>query len=181
MTREWPETIRELVEQYASIKEENKIFRRLFAMAHDSEKHRIYGDDGELQCSSCRIDFVRDSAQDIRRKLEASNMRELQRAIATGEWPPRPTTGSHSEPPTPDRRTGPPDRRLARQELCSVVGEHGCQKCGAQMSPGIALENIPTGSPDFIGGDVVTVSSSGRATIVDCLKCERCGHSLSVR
>lgn len=111
MTREWPETIRELVEQYASIKEENKIFRRLLAMAHDSEKHRIYGDDGELQCSACRIDFVRDSAQDIRRKLEEAGMRELQLAIASGEWPPKQATGSHSGQPTQDRRSGPTDRR----------------------------------------------------------------------
>ena len=92
--------------------DEGRILRYLLARAHDGPKHRIYGDDGELQCSACWIDFVRDSAQDIQRKLEESGMRELQRAIAAGEWPPKPATGSRTEPLMPDRRTGPPDRRL---------------------------------------------------------------------
>ena len=94
--------------------DEGRILRYLLARAHDGPKHRIYGDDGELQCSACWIDFVRDSAQDIQRKLEESGMRELQRAIAAGEWPPKPATGSHSEPPVPDRRTGPLDRRWTK-------------------------------------------------------------------
>lgn len=128
MTSEWPETIRELVEQYQSINEENKVFRRLLAMAHDSEKHRIYGDDGELQCSACWIDFVRDSAQDIQRKLEEAGMRELQRAIAAGEWPPKPTTGTRSEQIESDRRTGPLDRRLTEQLVHSLVGGRMWQK-----------------------------------------------------
>lgn len=82
MTAEWPEIIRDL-------KDENRILRYLLGRSHDGPKHRIYGDDGELQCSACWIDFVRDSAQDIQRKLEEAGMRELQRAIAAGEWPPK--------------------------------------------------------------------------------------------
>lgn len=35
----------------------------------------------------------------------------------TGDQYEAATTGSHSEPPTPDRRTGPPDRRLAGHGL----------------------------------------------------------------
>lgn len=54
-----------------------------------------------------------------------------------------------------------------------------CRKCGAEMSPGVALENILTGSPDFSGGEVVTFSTSGRANMVDCLKCVRCGHGVT--
>jgi hypothetical protein len=54
-----------------------------------------------------------------------------------------------------------------------------CRKCGGKMFPGIALENTTTGSPDFIGGSVVTVSTSERANLVGCMKCEKCGHSVS--
>lgn len=75
--------------------EENRILRYLLAMAHDGPKHRIYGDDGELQCSVCWIDFVRDSAQGIKRKIEEAGMRELQRAIEAGEWPPKTANASH--------------------------------------------------------------------------------------
>ena len=71
------------------LQEENRILRYLLAMAHDSEKHRIYGDDGELQCSVCWVDFVRDSAQDIKRKIEEAGMRDMQRLVAAGEWPPK--------------------------------------------------------------------------------------------
>ena len=96
----------------SQLKEENRILRYLIGRSHDGPKHRIYGDGGELQCSACWIDFVRDSAQDIQRKIEEAGMRELQRAMDAGEWPPKPTTGNYSEPPIQDRRTGPPDRRL---------------------------------------------------------------------
>lgn len=54
-----------------------------------------------------------------------------------------------------------------------------CRKCEGKMLHGVALENTTTGSPDFIGGDVVTMSASGLAQMVDCLKCEWCGHSVS--
>jgi len=54
-----------------------------------------------------------------------------------------------------------------------------CRKCDGKMFPGIALENTTTGSPDFIGGSVVTVSTSERANLVGCMKCEKCGHSVS--
>lgn len=81
--------IKRLSSENARLTDENKIFRRLLALAHDRPGHLIYGDDGELQCSVCWVDFVRDSAQDIQRKLQESGMRELQRAIAAGTWPPK--------------------------------------------------------------------------------------------
>lgn len=75
--------------QLRQLQEENRILRHLLAIAHDSPKHRLYGDDGELQCSVCWIDFVRDTAQDIKRKIEEAGMRELKHAFDTGEWPPK--------------------------------------------------------------------------------------------
>lgn len=73
----------------ARLQEESRILRYLLAMSHEGKKHRIYGDDGELQCPTCWVDFVRDSAQDIKRKIEEAGMRELHRAIEAWDWPPK--------------------------------------------------------------------------------------------
>lgn len=75
------------------LEEENRTLRYLLAVGHDSVSHRIYGDDGELQCPVCHIDFVRDPAKDIKRKLEESGMRELRQAIFDGLWPPKNSGG----------------------------------------------------------------------------------------
>ena len=50
-------------------------------------------------CDALGIDSMRTSPADL--------VREVTRRCSV-----RPTTGSRSEPPIPDRRTGPPDRRL---------------------------------------------------------------------
>ena len=55
-------------------------------------------------CDALGIDSMRTSPADL--------VREVTRRCAV-----RPATGSHSEPPTQDRRTGPPDRRLAQLPL----------------------------------------------------------------
>ena len=45
-------------------------------------------------------------------------------------------------------------------------------------SGGIAMESTFTGSPDFIGGAVVTLSAGGPGRLVECgRKCSECGHS----
>lgn len=53
-------------------------------------------------------------------------------------------------------------------------------KCGGDAVPGQALSNTLTGYEDF-GGDAgsygSTLSRSGPAKMVDCLKCTVCGHS----
>ena len=44
------------------------------------EEHRCpmkYGDDGERQCGACRIDFLRDSIEAIRKGLDDRNTRRL--------------------------------------------------------------------------------------------------------
>ena len=46
------------------------------------------------------------------------------------------------------------------------------------MKPGIALEQTYTGSPDFPGGKVVTMSPGGPGRLVECMKCEKCGWSV---
>ena len=53
-----------------------------------------------------------------------------------------------------------------------------CRRCGGQMKPGIALEQTYTGSTDFPGGEVVTMSPGGPGRLVECMKCEKCGWSV---
>ena len=56
-----------------------------------------------------------------------------------------------------------------------------CGKCSGKMKRGIALENLASGTPDFIGSSkIVTMSYGKYARIIPVLKCERCGRSVSV-
>ena len=54
-----------------------------------------------------------------------------------------------------------------------------CKKCGGDMKVGKALQQTYTGSPDDLGGDVVTMSAGGSGVLVECLKCVACGWSIS--
>jgi hypothetical protein len=45
------------------MKEENKILRKLLWLNHGHME--LYGDDGEMQCSRCMLDFKRDSISKI--------------------------------------------------------------------------------------------------------------------
>mgnify|MGYP003394592651 CR=1 FL=1 len=55
-----------------------------------------------------------------------------------------------------------------------------CRKCKVEMLPGKALVEIPDGIPDFEGdGCVCTMSASGRAELIDVLKCPSCGFSVT--
>lgn len=54
-----------------------------------------------------------------------------------------------------------------------------CRKCGGNMKPGQALRNIATcDSLDM--GEAVTVSEGTKAKLIDCMKCEKCGWSVTV-
>ena len=60
----------------------------------------------------------------------------------------------------------------------SNMGTPRWRRCGGRMKRGIALEQTYTGSPDFPGGEVVTMSPGGPGRLVECMKCERCGWSV---
>jgi len=49
--------------QVQRLREENNHLRRLLWIRHGCTT--LYGDDGEMQCSTCQIDFLRDKPQDI--------------------------------------------------------------------------------------------------------------------
>lgn len=55
-----------------------------------------------------------------------------------------------------------------------------CRKCGGEMRPGKAIQQTFTGTPDFIGGPVVTMSPGGPGKLIDCDKCAVCGWSVTV-
>jgi len=74
-----------LVKHYA---DENKKLRHLLFMAHGSEEHYLYGDDGERTCNTCWIDFNTDSPDVIEQKIYAYNMRKIAKLQAEGKWPP---------------------------------------------------------------------------------------------
>ncbi len=56
---------------------------------------------------------------------------------------------------------------------------HFCRHCESPMAPGIAIEQTYTGSPDFQGGEVVTLSPGGPGRVIECLKCPACGWSVA--
>lgn len=52
-----------------------------------------------------------------------------------------------------------------------------CPRCRGEMLPGIALETTWVGSPDDLGGDLMTMNPGGPGRMVDCVKCQSCGFS----
>ena len=69
--------IEELEAENAALKADEKKLRHLLFMAHGSEEHYLYGDDGERHCNACWIDFNKDSPDEIERKIYEYNMRKL--------------------------------------------------------------------------------------------------------
>jgi hypothetical protein len=54
-----------------------------------------------------------------------------------------------------------------------------CRVCHGPMAPGYALLNTLVGYPDFPGEHyAATMSATGPAVMVPCLKCSQCGHSV---
>lgn len=55
-----------------------------------------------------------------------------------------------------------------------------CRKCGGAMKPSQALGQTCTGLPDFIGDPTpVTISPGGPGKMINCIKCENCGWSVT--
>lgn len=75
--------------------------------------------------------------------------------------------------------TATPDAIAMHETALAAQTEGICRKCGGSMKPSKAIEQTYTGSPDFIGGEVVTISPGGTGKLIDCLKCEKCGWSVT--
>lgn len=74
-------------DEIMQLQKDNRTLRYLLARQHDGPRHMIYGDDGELQCSACWIDFRLDTVDEIERKLHEAGMRDLEGLIQRGEYP----------------------------------------------------------------------------------------------
>jgi hypothetical protein len=87
----------------ARLAAENKKLRHLLFVAHGNAEHYLYGDDGERSCNTCMIDFNRDSAEEIERKIHERIMLELAQILP--KWAARigatPPSKAPEEPPAP--------------------------------------------------------------------------------
>ena len=72
-------------------------------------------------------------------------------------------------------------RTVAELRKYGLWPENICPKlfCGGQMVRGVAIEQTSTGSPDFAGGEVITVSPGGPGKLISCVKCVKCGFSVT--
>lgn len=59
------------------------------------------------------------------------------------------------------------------------AGPVGCKRCGGELKPGIAIKQTFSGSPDFAGVAIVTMSPGGPGRLIGCMKCSACGWSVS--
>ncbi len=55
------------------LKEENFELRKIWWLSHGCPISALYGDDGELQCSGCMVDFKRESYAEIMDKIWRKN------------------------------------------------------------------------------------------------------------
>lgn len=53
------------------------------------------------------------------------------------------------------------------------------ETCGGEMRPGVAFEDVATGSSEW-GDGIATMSYGEKARLVPCLKCVKCGHSVTI-
>lgn len=57
-----------------------------------------------------------------------------------------------------------------------------CRRCGGKCYPSKALFNPLCGTPGFPDGILpgATLAPAADAVMIDCLKCEACGHSFTL-
>jgi hypothetical protein len=63
---------------------ENTTLRKLLWIRHTSTPGALYGDDGEMQCGECGIDFKRLPAAEIDRLFYEAGLRKLAAALPLG-------------------------------------------------------------------------------------------------
>ena len=63
----------------------------------------------------------------------------------------------------------------------AALAEDRCRKCGGEMKPSKATDQTFTGgTPDFPGDThAATLSAGGPGKMIDCMKCESCGWSVT--
>jgi|GEM_PF-5606551 hypothetical protein len=72
-------------ERAFELEKENLELRILLWMNHNPQHFPdLYGDDGELQCKACKLDFKRDSPKTMAERWEKLNLQKLLQSIKSG-------------------------------------------------------------------------------------------------
>ena len=81
----------------------------------------------------------------------------------------------------PSRKKYQYQDEVKRGDVLRIVRQAAtrCKHCRAPMQPGVAIEQTCTGSPEFAGSEIVTMSPGGPGKLIDCLKCPKCGWSVT--
>jgi len=61
---------------------DNETLRRLLWISHGCPFPALYGDDGEMQCHQCCLDFKRDSVQRIDERFTTKGMERYMKEMA---------------------------------------------------------------------------------------------------
>jgi hypothetical protein len=78
--------LRVLIEKYGDGEptEDEMILRKLLWIRHGCDISALYGDDGELQCGQCLIDFKRASAEEISARFTKLSMEKFIKSRSIG-------------------------------------------------------------------------------------------------
>jgi hypothetical protein len=75
------EPVTKLEEEHVILEAENKLLRQLLWLRHGCELPALYGDDGCMQCSRCRIDFKEMPAEAIKSRFELIGRKEIEQVL----------------------------------------------------------------------------------------------------
>ena len=64
--------------------EANKDLRQLLWLKHGCNITSLYGDDGEMQCNKCLIDFKRDTPESIKKRFTQLGLDKAKKEIENG-------------------------------------------------------------------------------------------------
>ncbi len=65
--------------KYFDIIDNEMVLRKLLWLRHGCPIHILYGDDGEMQCGNCGIDFKRDDGNQIEKRFETLGLEKMMR------------------------------------------------------------------------------------------------------
>ena len=63
--------------EQSSTHDDIMLLRKLLWLRHGCSMHFLYGDDGEMQCSRCLLDFKRTPVVDIQKRFEKINLQGI--------------------------------------------------------------------------------------------------------
>lgn len=121
----WNLAVQETVREIASFSSDGAKLRKLLWLRHGCPSSALYGDDGEMQCHACGIDFKRMPADQIQASFERRGLEELARLGIVPERAEDRNTPFHkrivTSVPIPNTRSG---------RICTLECGHMVQMFG---------------------------------------------------